>query len=118
MTTPLYVVFDGPPGPVSGRFVEVETADGRSVTTGGTWHEHPTAPGLWRLGPIGAEDVERLRSALLTIIAQDRSDFDETLEYWEWDNRDDIHRQGREAGYRVAANLARAALATIDALRP
>ena len=27
-------VFDGPPGPESGRFIEVETADGASVSVG------------------------------------------------------------------------------------
>lgn len=30
----IHVVFDGPPGPTSGRFVEVETPDGRSVNVG------------------------------------------------------------------------------------
>ena len=40
------VVFDGPPGAVSGRFVEVETPDGASVNAG-TWHER--GDGLWEL---------------------------------------------------------------------
>ncbi|MFA5898828.1 MAG: hypothetical protein WC829_06910 [Hyphomicrobium sp.] len=40
------VVFDGPPGPVSGRFVEVETPDGRSINTG-EWVERPDE--LWEL---------------------------------------------------------------------
>lgn len=34
MTPQLHIVFDGPPGPESGRFVEVETPFGRSVSAG------------------------------------------------------------------------------------
>lgn len=34
----LDIVFDGPPGPEAGRFVEVETTDGRSVRVG-EWRE-------------------------------------------------------------------------------
>ena len=30
----LHIVFDGPPGPEAGRFVEVETPDGKSVCAG------------------------------------------------------------------------------------
>lgn len=40
------VVFDGPPGPEAGRFVEVETDDGRSINAG-NWSERPD--GLWSL---------------------------------------------------------------------
>lgn len=46
---PLYVVFDGPPAPESGRFVEVEDADGNSVGGIG-WTA--SSDGLWRLGPL------------------------------------------------------------------
>lgn len=49
------IVFDGPPGPTAGRFVEVEDADGRSFTAG-EWQERPD--GLWQLvipQPIPAE---------------------------------------------------------------
>jgi hypothetical protein len=42
----LHVVFDGPPSHESGRFVECETPDGRSVNAG-EWHER--ADGLWEL---------------------------------------------------------------------
>lgn len=42
----LRIVFDGPPGPVSGRFVEVEREDGSSVNAG-KWVERPD--GLWEL---------------------------------------------------------------------
>jgi|GEM_PF-2664642 len=34
MTSKLHIVFDGPPGPKSGRFVEVETPFGKSVKVG------------------------------------------------------------------------------------
>lgn len=30
----LHIIFDGPPGPEAGRFVEVETADGQSIRAG------------------------------------------------------------------------------------
>jgi hypothetical protein len=54
MTTSLRIVFDGPPSPEGGRFVEVEDAAGNSVNAG-TWHERPD--GLWelRLAPIASE---------------------------------------------------------------
>lgn len=42
----LHIVFGGPPGPVSGRFVEVETPDGRSIKAG-EWATRPD--GLWEL---------------------------------------------------------------------
>lgn len=40
------VVFDGSPGPVAGRFVEVETDDGKSINVG-EWKERPG--GWWAL---------------------------------------------------------------------
>ena len=42
----LHVIFDAPPGPTCGRFVECETAGGRSVGVG-EWVERPD--GLWAL---------------------------------------------------------------------
>jgi hypothetical protein len=48
---PLYVVFDGPPSHDAGRFVEVETIDGKGVSVG-KWEEQ--VDGLWRLGPFYA----------------------------------------------------------------
>jgi hypothetical protein len=42
----LHIVFDGPPGPESGRFVEVEDAQGRSFKAG-EWRER--SDGLWEL---------------------------------------------------------------------
>lgn len=57
------VVFDGPPGAVCGRFVEVEDSDGRGINAG-EWRER--ADGRWELvipriirrpdGPIEARD--------------------------------------------------------------
>jgi hypothetical protein len=44
--TELHIVFDGPPGPEAGRFVECETPDGRSINAG-EWHER--GDGLWEL---------------------------------------------------------------------
>jgi hypothetical protein len=45
----LYVIFDGPPSHESGRFVEVEDKDGRSVSAGEwKWRED----GYWALGPF------------------------------------------------------------------
>lgn len=42
----LRVIFDGPPGPVAGRFVEVEREDGRSVDAG-AWED--MGNGIWAL---------------------------------------------------------------------
>lgn len=50
------LVFDGPPSHESGRFVEVELDDGRSVGCG-EWIERPD--GLWALR-ITAGDIERV----------------------------------------------------------
>jgi hypothetical protein len=45
-TKAINIVFDGPPGPEAGRFVEVETDDGESIKIG-EWGERPD--GLWAL---------------------------------------------------------------------
>jgi len=42
----LHIIFDGPPGPTAGRFVECENSDGYSVNAG-EWHER--RDGLWEL---------------------------------------------------------------------
>lgn len=58
-TTPhIDIVFDGPPGPVCGRFVEVENAEGKSISFG-EWVERPD--GYWALRltiPSRADIVE------------------------------------------------------------
>lgn len=48
----VFVVFDGPPGPECGRFVEVETPDGKSVSTQVEWKQRED--GYWVLGPFYA----------------------------------------------------------------
>ena len=53
MSEPIYIVFDGPPGPEGGRFVEVETANGEGRKVG-EWTQHGE---FWRLGPVFAEEV-------------------------------------------------------------
>lgn len=57
----LQIVFDGPPGPTSGRFVEAER-DGRSVNAG-TWIEREG--GLWALeiDPAAAAPATQTRVA-------------------------------------------------------
>jgi hypothetical protein len=40
------IIFDGPPGADAGRFVDVETDDGKSINAG-EWRECPD--GLWAL---------------------------------------------------------------------
>lgn len=43
------IVFDGPPGATSGRFVEVEEANTRAGVDVGQWYEDPHNPGWWLL---------------------------------------------------------------------
>jgi len=45
-----WVVFDGGPGPVGGRFVEVEDGHGNSVRTKAEWKQRGN--GMWELGPF------------------------------------------------------------------
>lgn len=52
---PVFVIFDGPPAHESGRFVEVETKDGKGLgpaQIGADWKQRPD--GLWALGPLYA----------------------------------------------------------------
>lgn len=46
MASFISIVFDGPPGPTAGRFVEVENDRGQSFSAG-EWRERPD--GLWEL---------------------------------------------------------------------
>lgn len=50
VAVPVYVIFDGPPSHESGRFVEVETEDGKSVSVG-KWEKRGD---YWQLGPLYA----------------------------------------------------------------
>ena len=52
------IVFDGPPGPESGRFVEVENAHGRSINLG-EWIKRPD--GFWVLR-LTSEQVRKFES--------------------------------------------------------
>lgn len=52
MANELHVIFDGPPGPEAGRFVEVEDGYGNSVNAG-EWQERPD--GLWALCIAGRD---------------------------------------------------------------
>lgn len=63
------VVFDGPPNHVSGRFVEVEDAQGRSINVG-QWMER--ADGLWALRiPVSLDArIEQERRRALEAAAQ------------------------------------------------
>ncbi|MCP4393646.1 MAG: hypothetical protein GY804_05190 [Alphaproteobacteria bacterium] len=50
MKKAINIIFDGPPSHKSGRFVEVETDDGKSINSG-TWAERDD--GLWTLRITG-----------------------------------------------------------------
>lgn len=56
MSTHIDIVFDGPPGPEAGRFVEVENADRRSINFGEWVHRDD---GYWvlRIKADGLDEV-------------------------------------------------------------
>jgi hypothetical protein len=56
----LHIVFDGPPGPTAGRFVEVENDKGSSINVG-EWVER--SDGLWEL-VLDLVDAKSLRKLL------------------------------------------------------
>lgn len=56
----IYVVFDGPPGHESGRFVEVETERGKGL--GMSNRKWERVGHFWRLGPFAdTEEIASLR---------------------------------------------------------
>ena len=57
LTTYVDIVFDGPPGPEAGRFVEVEDASGKSITLG-EWLQRPD--GYWGLASRSVSGVVAL----------------------------------------------------------
>ncbi len=61
---PVFIVFDGPPSRDSGRFVEVETADGKSVSAG-EWKQDGE---YWNLGPFYTAD--QLREAQVKVLRE------------------------------------------------
>ena len=58
------IVFDGPPGPVAGRFVEAENSEGMSISVG-EWVQRPD--GFWalRLPTPAVVEVEPAKFGLL-----------------------------------------------------
>ena len=56
------VIFDAPPGPEGGRFIEVETDDGRSIRAG-EWLKRQD--GNWALRLMQADAIELSRAAFL-----------------------------------------------------
>ena len=63
----LHIVFDGPPGPTAGRFVEIEDENGVSFRAG-EWHER--ADGLWEIRiqqPLAASTAPHVHVAGTTI---------------------------------------------------
>ena len=57
----IYIVFDGPPDHDSGRFVEVEDADGNGLSrreTGAEWSHEAKEAKLWYLGPFSKYDPD------------------------------------------------------------
>lgn len=57
MNNHIDIVFDGPPGPVGGKFVEVEDHAGKSISLG-DWVERPD--GYWALRITKQLDIEEL----------------------------------------------------------
>ena len=57
MMSEIRIIFDGPPGHIAGRFVEVEDTEGRSISVG-EWHERED--GLWELRIDGVDRIETL----------------------------------------------------------
>ncbi len=84
MKQTFYVIFDGPPGPESGRFVECETNEGVGVRVG----EWDQKDGYWRLGPFKeADETEQLLRAKVQHLVEcgltcSRANQTEWLEYW------------------------------------
>lgn len=68
------IVFDGPPGPESGRFVEVEDEDGNSISVG-TWESSQafTGPKWWHLVLDDPRESAALRARVQSL--------EETLHY-------------------------------------
>ncbi len=89
---PVFVVFDGAPGHVAPGFIEVENAEGKSVSVD-SWHEYPkdiaTANGLWRLGP--------LYTSAPTIPAEREIRYAPDYDYY----RVDVYHEGYDEGWNA-----------------
>ncbi len=55
----IHILFDGPPGPQSGRFIDVEDHRTRESIGVGGWEEDPERPGWWMLVLVVEEDFVR-----------------------------------------------------------
>lgn len=71
MTDYIDIVFDGPPGPEAGRFVEVESSDGRGMRFG-EWVQR--SDGYWALR-IRPDDVEVLADQPANELVRDSDQF-------------------------------------------
>lgn len=71
------IVFDGPPGPEAGRFVEVETDDGASINIG-EWVERPD--GYWALRITELPNVKPSSPETATPQRQERTMYEMTDE--------------------------------------
>ena len=60
---PVDIVFDGPPGPEAGRFVEVESPPGRSIRFG-EWVERDDGYWVLRIHPPASREREALARKL------------------------------------------------------
>jgi hypothetical protein len=60
------IVLDGPPAPESGRFIEVEDADGHSISIG-RWEQ--SSDGYWRLW-LNAEQIVLCKACGATVEPQ------------------------------------------------
>jgi hypothetical protein len=79
----LRIVFDGPPGPESGRFVEVETAEGTSVKFG-EWEEGKD--GYWYLNFFdysNAQTIIKAKDDECDGLREERNRIENKLRYYE-----------------------------------
>lgn len=68
--TSINIIFDGPPGPDGGRFVEIENDRGESIRVG-EWEADPRPEheGLWRLRISLADALSQLAPDLKITVA-------------------------------------------------
>lgn len=76
---PINIIFDGPPDHKAGRFVEVETDDGRSINSG-EWSQRPD--GLWalRVTSLPPEQNQEYAEVDRTLTPADKNELDMWLD--------------------------------------
>jgi hypothetical protein len=121
VTQAINIIFDGPPGPEAGRFVEVETDDGKSIKIG-EWEER--SDGMWVLRIDVAEQKCRAEAKLRELVeaAEWRDecnalysgmyqdwlcDDDEVSESQDWMESIFDISEAAETAYQAALNAAR-----------